>query len=242
MISEANLHFIRAYEITQLARLLEPGSQILEIGAGTGYQAKALSDRGFKVVAIDLPQSKYSDRRVFPVADYDGKTLPFPDRTFDIIFTSNVLEHVASLDGLLAETRRVLKPTGYCIHAMPTVTWRIWSSLSGYIDLPAYLLAVLSGRLRPGWRGFAKMVLGHIIPRSHGKVHPLALELWTFSRMYWIRKFRGTGFQVVRAEPMRLFYTGWSVMGSRLSIRRRERLADFLGSSCALYEVRPYDK
>jgi SAM-dependent methyltransferase len=239
MISEANLHFIRAYEIAQLATRLKPGSYILEVGAGTGYQAKALSDRGFRVVAIDLPQSKYSDRRVFPVADYDGKTLPFPDRTFDIVFTSNVLEHVSSLERLLAETRRVLKPHGYCIHAMPTVTWRVWSSLSGYIDLPPYLLAVMSGHLRPGWRGFGKMVLGHLIPRSHGKVHPLFVELWTFSRMYWIKKFEKNGFQVVRAEPMRLFYTGWSVLGSSLSLRRRERLANFLGSSCTLYEVKP---
>jgi len=239
MITEENLHFLRAYEIQLLARYLKPGSYILEIGAGTGFQAKTVSERGLKIAALDVAQSSRAARRGLPVTDYDGLTLPFPDQTFDIVFTSNVLEHVSSLPVLLAEMRRVLRPGGYCVHAMPTTTWRLWTSLSGYVDLPFYLFAVLRRILRPDFRQFARAVAGHVVPRSHGKVHSLLAELWTFSRRYWINKFRQSGFEVIRAEPMGLFYTGWSVLGTRCSARRRESIARFLGSSCTVYEVKP---
>jgi SAM-dependent methyltransferase len=243
MITERNLQFIRAYELDLLARRLKPGSSVLEIGAGTGFQARALSDRGFKVTAIDLRNSPHQKVRLFDVIEYDGKTLPFPDKFFDVVFTSNVLEHVSSLNGLLAEMRRVLRRDGYCVHAMPTVTWRIWTSLSGYLDLPAYVLAGVTGRLQLGFRQFSRMAAGHVIPRSHGKVYPLIAEFWTFSRRYWVRRFRENGFDVIHAEPMGLFYTGWSAFGSSLSIENRKYLAKLLGSSCAAYVVRPaYDR
>ena len=53
---------------------LRPGSRLLEFGAGTGTQARALAERGMDVVAIDLAVSGYAQDRVFPVIDYDRCT------------------------------------------------------------------------------------------------------------------------------------------------------------------------
>ena len=41
-----------------------------------------------------------------------GEALPFSDRTFDLVYCCDVLEHVSDLDAVIAETARVLKPGG----------------------------------------------------------------------------------------------------------------------------------
>jgi ubiquinone/menaquinone biosynthesis C-methylase UbiE len=42
----------------------------------------------------------------------DGKALPFPASTFDVVVLHTVLTHVPSPDALLAEVFRVLRPQG----------------------------------------------------------------------------------------------------------------------------------
>lgn len=54
---------------------------------------------------------------------YDGKTLPFPDNSFDSILTSEVFEHVFNLPEILAELSRVLKPGGKILITCPFV-WK----------------------------------------------------------------------------------------------------------------------
>lgn len=50
---------------------------------------------------------------------YDGKHLPFEDESFDVIFSSEVFEHVFNLPELLLEIRRVIKPGGKLIFTCP---------------------------------------------------------------------------------------------------------------------------
>src|SRR5262245_16041901 len=126
MFNLAHLRTIRLAEIDDVVRCLPPDARILEIGAGTGEQAAELARRGFEVVAIDMAASNYSTSRVFEVLNYNGVDLPFPDQSFDIVYSSNVLEHVIELDHLEWEIRRVLRDGGRCIHLVPTPAWRIW--------------------------------------------------------------------------------------------------------------------
>ncbi|MFW2828524.1 polysaccharide pyruvyl transferase family protein [Sphingomonas sp. ID0503] len=50
----------------------------------------------------------------------DLKVLPYPDRTFDLVITSDVFEHVIDPDEAFAEIRRVLKVGGVHIFSIPT--------------------------------------------------------------------------------------------------------------------------
>ena len=68
------------------------------------------------MTSIDIAGSDYENGGYFPVQIYDGSTIPYPDSTFDFVFSCNVLEHVAQRDKLLAEIRRVLKPGGLFVH------------------------------------------------------------------------------------------------------------------------------
>ena len=50
----AHMSLIRGFELQQVMHLLRPGCRILEIGAGSGYQASKLDDLSFQVEAIDV--------------------------------------------------------------------------------------------------------------------------------------------------------------------------------------------
>ena len=125
MFSIEHLNVLRAAEIDKIVtHLRPPGARLLEIGAGTGRQAQALVERGFSVEAIEILESNYSGDRLFPITNYDGRHIPFPNQSFDIVFSSNVLEHVPDLVQMHSEIRRVLRSGGYAVHVLPTHAWR----------------------------------------------------------------------------------------------------------------------
>lgn len=237
MDSIAYLNRLRAQEITRIVPRIPAGSRLLDLGAGTGQQAFDLQSSGLAVSAIDLPQSHYAAARVFPVADYDGIHLPFPDRSFDIVFSSNALEHVQDLEALHRDIRRVLLPRGRCIHVLPTPAWRFWSMLTAY---PAALLRVAAAlRGDCGWSEALRYCGAAALQPAHGERGHALTELWTFSPVWWRRHFARNGFTIIHDEPMGLFYTGAALFGPGLSFDHRVRLAGFLGSACHLFELKP---
>ena len=127
-----SLQAIRAYELERVIGLFPPHCRVLEIGAGAGWQSKAIGDRGHAVEAIDIGGSAYADVRVWPVRDYDGFHIPFPDGSFDVVFSSNTLEHIRHVETFQDEIRRVLNPDGIAVHILPTGSWRWWSNVAHY--------------------------------------------------------------------------------------------------------------
>ncbi|MEE9589488.1 MAG: class I SAM-dependent methyltransferase, partial [Hyphomicrobiaceae bacterium] len=229
-------------------------AEILEIGAGTGEQAAQLSARGFRVSAVDLDSSNYSGERVYPIQDYDGINLPFEDARFDIVFSSNVLEHVTDLQALQRDMARVLRPGGLCVHLMPTPAWRFWTIVSTFPNNALFgwqLCRVALGHgvkdrpyivrvARAGYVFLRRMVDTVRQPR-HGERGNTITELWYFSPRWWRAHFEANGYRVVSARPSGLFYTGNMLFGSHLSIPARRHVAGWLGSACHLYIVEPVD-
>src|SRR5687768_5054675 len=95
-LEQIRLHELANYgliEIEKLSRSLS-NKTILEIGAGTGQQAKLISSKGYYVIALDVNSSSYRQSRVYPIVEYDGMNLPIKEKSISIVFSSNVLEHI----------------------------------------------------------------------------------------------------------------------------------------------------
>lgn len=104
---------------TQLFRRIDLVSKtnILDLGAGTGQTIPELKRRsGGRVVGIDHDPEcvRFSDGRV---TLGEAGTLPFDDRSFDVVFTQMFFLWAKPLNRIIAEIRRVLQPGGYLLVA-----------------------------------------------------------------------------------------------------------------------------
>lgn len=226
-------------------------ARVLDIGAGVGWQAALVRDAGYQVEAIDMPTSAYSKDRVFPIRDYDGKAIPFANGAFDVVYSSNVLEHVLQPEDFQDEILRVLKPTGIAIHIVPSGTWRLWSNLAHYpymakqgvqrmLDKPSFSSEsqMLGGGERAGW-GVLSALRRILLPNRDGEFGNALTEVYRFSRWCWSHHFHRSGWNIERCQSNQLFYTAYYILSKRLSIAHRARLSRLLGGSCHVFVLRP---
>lgn len=228
MFSVEHLNDIRMLELESVLPHLPKQGRVLEIGAGTGRQALALSERGLEVSAIDIPSSDYVEHRVFPVQDYDGATIPFEDGEFDVVYSSNTLEHVGDLARMHSEIARVLKPGGKSIHLMPSHGWRAWTTLASPVSA---IQCAVRGRLLMA----AKILGSAVLLRPHGERGNAISEMRLFRPGWWQRNFEQNGFTIVECKPVEFFYTGCMVLGKHMTFARRRALSRILGSASYLF-------
>ncbi|MHC1635121.1 MAG: class I SAM-dependent methyltransferase [Candidatus Methanospirareceae archaeon] len=94
--------------------------KILDIGCGTGGIAIAFALDGAEVVASDPDETALKigfERALEEKAEVEwviamGEKSPFVDSSFDVIICNDVIEHVESVRGLVAELYRLLKKGG----------------------------------------------------------------------------------------------------------------------------------
>lgn len=248
----AFLDTVRAYELNA-AREHMPASvvqgipcRLLEVGAGTGIQAQRLSELGYLVSALEVKDSSYRDVRCFDIVEYDGVNIPLPDRSHDVVFSSNVLEHVVHLDEVLQETHRVLADGGICVHLVPTPSCRAWSLAAHYFWLAKRVAQkvltlgkpAVDGADVPRTPSSANAWLWTLLPPRHGERGNTITEIYYYSSSFWRRRFEENNFHVIHVDSNHLFYTMANAVGSNMSIRMRRSLSRFFGSACHIYVLK----
>jgi len=238
-----HLERLRTAELELIRDYLTAGSQILELGGGNGYQAAILSMWGHHVTSVDIALPTSGHTRFYPVALYDGKTLTYDDGRFDVVFSSNVLEHVKDLGSLLAESKRVLRRNGATIHILPSPYWRFWTSIAHYAYVGLRALGVhrpVSGGVVPSVaekiqrRGAWYVIRRALVAGPHGEYPSALSEMYYFSKRRWTKVFRDAGFEIVRVVKSGIFYTGYELLPG-LSLESRKKMAKVLGSATYVF-------
>ncbi|WP_323002176.1 class I SAM-dependent methyltransferase [Denitromonas sp.] len=93
-----------------IALMPASGRTALDVGARDGHFSRLMAERFDRVTALDLTPPLFTHPGVDCLAG-NATALPFPDRSFDLVFCAEVLEHIPSpaLAQACAELARVCR-------------------------------------------------------------------------------------------------------------------------------------
>jgi ubiquinone/menaquinone biosynthesis C-methylase UbiE len=99
------------------------GRAVLEVGCGAAVDLARFAKGGAAATGIDvaasaiaLAEANFSQQQLkgeFVVGN--GERMPFPDKSFDLVYAHGVVQYTADPQRLIDECRRVLKPGGLAI-------------------------------------------------------------------------------------------------------------------------------
>jgi SAM-dependent methyltransferase len=113
---------------------LTPGRAI-DIGAAGGGNTRVLRQHGWDAVALEYGAdgAEVAHGRGLATIRGDATRLPLADASLDLVVAFDLLEHLVDDDAAVAEVRRVLKPTGTYLVAVPADP-RLWSDHDEAVD------------------------------------------------------------------------------------------------------------
>jgi len=130
-------HLMNAYDVRRRVEVVYDellpeniaGKRVLDIGCGTGWFSQRAYERGANVTSLDVGTALL--RQTLRKADVtptvgDALGLPFGDESFDVVVSSEVIEHTADAGQAVAEMGRVLRPGGVLVLTCPNKSWQ-WS-------------------------------------------------------------------------------------------------------------------
>jgi SAM-dependent methyltransferase len=228
---------------------LQRGDAVLDVGSGFGRHVYECARRGARVVALDHPAAEVvhtrntlaamveageiTADRLTGVLRGDARSLPFPDDTFDVVITSEVLEHIQDDVTAIAEMVRVLKPGGRFAATVPaqfpeTINWKLSDeyhapkSPGGHVRI--YSRIELAAKLRAA---------GLIVDGYH-RAHALHSPYW------WLRCAVGPQNEDHPAVVKYRKFLEWEIVSQPRGTKLAERaLAPVLGKSSVHYATKP---
>lgn len=237
---------VRFSELAELG--LTPGSLILDAGAGFGRHAFEVARRGHRVVALDyavgevdatrdtltamVEAGEIEEKSHVGVLRGDATALPFADGCFDVVITSEVLEHIADDIGALAELTRVLRTGGVLAATVPA--W-LPEKINWMLSDDYHAPAVAGGHVRIYSATELKAKLRAAGLRVIASHHAHALH----SPYWWLKCAVGVKNDNHRLVRRYRRFLEWEIIEQPRSTRIAERvLSPVLGKSLVLYAVK----
>ncbi len=96
------------------------GQRVLDFGCSWGYGSWQLTQAGYRVSGYEIskPRCSFAREKLAVAAHHDLEAVG-DDGTFDVFFSSHVLEHAPSVAAVIAYARRKLKPDGLSVAITP---------------------------------------------------------------------------------------------------------------------------
>ena len=170
----------RRLEMILAAAPMTRGGRVLVDGCGVGLYVHRLAAHAQAVYGLDIEFERLSE----PVAPSQrlvcaaGEGLPYPDASFDVVLSHEVLEHVADDRAAMHEIVRVLRARGRAVIFVPNrwypfethgIYWR-GEYLFGNKPFVNYLPQALRDRLAPHVRAYTRQSLHALLAGLHVRV------------------------------------------------------------------------
>jgi ubiquinone/menaquinone biosynthesis C-methylase UbiE len=173
---------IRDAEWKEVANHIPKNSKFLDVGCGAGYSLmRASLDLNCEVEGIDADPGAHGVGRFLKelvkspeIKQGFAENLPYENESFDVVYSSHVLEHVNNEAKSLTEMKRVLKKDGVLIIGMPTASMAILNYISQMIFTTHIKIYELFRNI------FSKNALNNFIKifRINSHSYPRAKSIW----------------------------------------------------------------
>lgn len=134
-----------AVDSVQMLRTYTPldGAVLLDVGGGPGYFRDEFLDAGAEYFSVDVDAHDVTGAHAHRVIG-SGMQLPFRGGAFDVVWSSNVLEHVSDPWLMAEEMLRVVRPGGVVF-----VSYTVWyGPWGGHETAPWHFLGGMRARRR----------------------------------------------------------------------------------------------
>jgi SAM-dependent methyltransferase len=168
-------------------RSTNPAARILDYGCGSGEVVRAGLERGLDISGADEFYGGATSRDTVEksgllgsrIREIHGGRLDFDDRSFDLVLSNQVFEHVADLDRVVDEVWRVLKPGGMLVALFPSSE----VIREGHFGIPFVHWLSRTSPLRYWYTlGMRSLGLGHF---KTGK----SRQRWTEDALAWLDRY-----------------------------------------------------
>lgn len=210
-------------------------AKALEIGAGDGFQSEVLSNYARNLICTEYNRKrlkKINTKNItYNYCDAEYIDREFEPKTFDLLFSSNLLEHVRNRNKVLTNAYNLLSDEGVLISVVPNVFLKFcWIGLF-YPNRAAELLEVIAQKggttkilnkianavfMNKGYGGTCgsennsnnlkgKNLPGWkkiVLPAVHGDYGSHLEELLAYRKKAWIRLIEYHGFKVSKVLKM----------------------------------------
>lgn len=228
---------------------LQPGDRLLDVGAGFGRHVYECARRGARVVALDYAADEVTDTlstldamiadgeitpdKLVGVLRGDARMLPFPDHSFDIVITSEVLEHIQDDVAAIAEMVRVLRPGGRFAATVPaflpeTLNWKLSDDYHAPKSEGGHVRIYAKTELR------AKLRSAGLDVDGYHRAHALHSPYW------WLKCAVGVRNDDHPAVARYRRFLEWDITEQPTTTRLADRiLSPVLGKSSVHYATKP---
>lgn len=121
-VFEKAYHFVKDIALKNKLSLIndlqKSKGKLLDIGAGTGDFILVAKNNGWNAIGIE-PSEKAKAIALKKGVELKSNLSDFDDSSFDIITMWHVLEHIPNLENQISELKRLIKPNGSIIIAVP---------------------------------------------------------------------------------------------------------------------------
>ena len=105
--------------LSRIYPIRERAALVLDLGCGTGILSKALADKGFNVIGLDISFKSlcilHQHNSLLNLIQAEANFLPFSDERFQSVVCLGVWRHFSDPNTVLGEVRRILTKDGTLI-------------------------------------------------------------------------------------------------------------------------------